>query len=597
MIELKPNWIAIESKLRRTRQRYLAPFTALLLVTAVFVQPGCFLTNRGQDFYGQIRVPHSQSFRWSNGGLPRTFDPAFAAAPPDTDLVRAIFEGLTDYDPRTLAPVPGVATRWEPSDDGTVWTFYLRPDARWSNGEPVTAADFVRSWQRTARIGELAPHNNLLNNIVGVAARVPPATNRTSLTNRRTAPKTSNERDFGVKALSEHVLQVRLERPDMSFPSLVAHPVFRPVKLADEEPTTQRLEAEELLSNGAFSLAGTEGAQLLLERAQHYWDRNAVMLERVEFMDASNAEEALAAYREGEVDAVTNANFEPLAIKLLSPYKDFRREIYGALNYYSFNVAKEPFNDIRVREALSLAIDRERISQDNLAGATEPAKKFLPDAMTSHTEPVVPKSELLDQDIGRARDLLAQVGFPDGEGFPTVRLLINRNEQQRLVARSIAAMWRNNLNIETEIIIKNWDEYQGAVRSGDYDLVRRGVVMQTTDELTNIRIMFRHEDLVASSAVTQAPTGGDRVGVRHAGLPFIESEAQALSELRALPIYFATSSSLVKPYVQGFDTNVLDAPSLKHVRIQTNWKPLGTGPTSGTTRVKPVGSLMTFAHR
>lgn len=597
MIKLKPNWITIKRKFRRTRLRYQAPFIALLLVTAVFVQPGCFFSNRGQDFYGQISVPHSQSFRWSNGGLPRTFDPAYAAAPPDTDLVRAIFEGLTDYDPRTLAPVPGVATRWEPSDDGTVWTFYLRPDARWSNGELVTANDFVRSWQRTARIGELAPHNNLLSNIVGVAARVSPPTNRTSPTNRRTATRSSKERDFGVKALNERVLQVRLQRPDMSFPSLVAHPVFRPVKLADEEPITQRLEAEELLSNGAFSLAGTEDAQLLLERAQHYWDRNAVMLERVKFMNVSNAEEALAAYREGQVDAVTNANFEPLAIKLLSPYKDFRRETYGALNYYSFNVANEPFNDIRVREALSLAIDRERISQDNLAGATEPAKKFLPEGMTTHREPVVPKSELLDQDIERARDLLAQAGFPDGEGFPTVRLLINRNEQQRLVARSIAAMWRHNLKIETEIIIKNWDEYEVAVRAGDYDLVRRGVVMQTTDELTNIRMMFRHEELVVSSAVTQTATGGDRVGERNAGLPFIESEAQALSELRALPIYFATSSSLVKPYIQGFDTNVLDAPSLKHVRIQTNWKPLGAGRSSAGTRFKPVESLAPLAHQ
>ena len=128
---------------------------------------GCFVDESYQPYYGRVVVRSSQDFRWIDGGLPQTFDPAFAAAPPDTDLVRAIFEGLTDYDPQTLAPVPAVATRWESSDEGRTWTFHLREDARWSNGESVTAKDFVDSWQRTMKIGDLAPHTNLLNNIQG----------------------------------------------------------------------------------------------------------------------------------------------------------------------------------------------------------------------------------------------------------------------------------------------------------------------------------------------------------------------------------------------------------------------------------------------
>ena len=104
--------------------------------------------------------------------MPRTFDPAFAAAPPDTDAVRALFEGLTDYDPQTLAPIPAVATRWESSHEGRVWTFYLRDNARWSNGDKVTAGDFVRSWQRTLKIGPLAPHTELLTNIEGATPTI-----------------------------------------------------------------------------------------------------------------------------------------------------------------------------------------------------------------------------------------------------------------------------------------------------------------------------------------------------------------------------------------------------------------------------------------
>ena len=161
-----------------------------------------------------------------------------------------------------------------------------------------------------------------------------------------------------------------------------------------------------------------------------------------------NSEAALTAYRSGDVDAVTNSAFEPLALKLLAPYKDFRRETYGALTYYSFNLSHEPFDDVRVREALAIAIDRDRLSQDELGGATEPAKKFLPEAMSA-SKVVVAKAELLEKDIERARKLLAEAGFPGGEGFPTVKLLINRNEQQRVVAQSIASMWRSVLHIET----------------------------------------------------------------------------------------------------------------------------------------------------
>ncbi len=123
-----------------------------------------------EPYYGRVLVPRAQEFRWSNGGLPRVFDPAFAAAPPDSDAVRALFEGLTEQDPRTLQPIPAVAARWETSPDARVWTFHLRPDARWSNGDPVTAHDFVRSWQRVLLLGDRAPHARLLENIAGTRA-------------------------------------------------------------------------------------------------------------------------------------------------------------------------------------------------------------------------------------------------------------------------------------------------------------------------------------------------------------------------------------------------------------------------------------------
>ena len=549
---------------RRRRRLRWTQLYALGLV-ACLVHTGCF-NEEPSTYYGTIVRPRLQEFRWSDGGLPQTFDPAFAAAPPDTDAVRALFEGLTDYDPQTLAPIPGVATRWESSNEGRVWTFYLREDARWSNGEKVTATDFVRSWQRTLKIGPLAPHTELLANIEGALATKAPATEQTEA-----APH------FGARAINEHVLQVTLEHADNGFPALVAHPVFRPVKLQDAE-RTEPIKSHELISNGAFQLSAAESDRVRLERARNYWDESAIALDRVTFVNTPNPEDALSAYRAGEIDAVTNAAFEPLALKLLAPYKDFQRSTYGALTYYVFNVNREPFDDVRVREALALAIDRERISRVDLGGATEPAGTFLPEAMSGE-KPVVEKAELLDHDVNKARDLLAEAGYPNGENFPVLKLLINRNEQQRIVAQSIATMWRIALNIETEIVVKGWDEYEAAIKEGDYDVVRRGLVMQTPNETTNIAMLFRRDPSPTPSPAGTNGGAGTRLNGSVAAVPtpetrgatLIETEVEALQELKAMPIYFASSYSLVKPYVSGFDRNVLDAPLLKRTRLDTDW--------------------------
>jgi oligopeptide transport system substrate-binding protein len=597
------------------RCRVSSRMVSALLVSIALVSGGCFLDNEVEPYYGRASVPRGQEFRWSDGGLPQVFDPALAAAPPDTDAVRAMFEGLTEYDPKTLAPLPGVAARWESSADGKEWTFHLRQDARWSNNERVTAHDFVRSWQRTVQLGERAPHARLLENIVGVelpqeklavplaeqATAQQPIASGSSETRREEnrqagANKGENEKPqppsppFGVEALSDYVLRVRLQQPDPSFPSLVAHPVFRPIHTTqaaslDNPPSTK------VVSNGAFQLTEISREGVVLERAKHYWDTQTVALERVQFVATGNAEAALAAYRAGEVDAVTNANFEPLALKLLAPYKDFRRATYGALTYYSFNTNHAPFGDVRIREALTIAVDRDRISEDELGGATEPAKKFLPVQTASAANAHAEQTPAIEHDVSRAQSLLSSAGYPGGKGFPRVRLLINRNEQQRIVAQRVASMWRTSLGIETEVVMKSWDEYEAAVHAGDYDVVRRSVVMQTMDEATNLRAIFNLQDeLIADypensqanveqspspSAEQPARVEADAEKNRTAAPvnPPPASEAQALKELSAMPIYFASSYALVKPYVTGFESNLLDAPSLKTVRINNGWQP------------------------
>lgn len=612
-----------------------------LLLSLSLLSGGCFESEKGEQFYGRVVAPRAQEFRWSDGGLPRVFDPARAAAPPDTDVVRALFEGLTDYDPATLKPVAAVASRWESSDGAREWTFHLRRDAFWSNGDQVTARDFVRSWQRTLRLGEGAPHAKLLSNIEGARALMspPPAEE----TNAREAPSPSASPEaagaatagegvkaeskdsnlaFGAKALDAHTLRVTLLRPDRSFPALVAHPVFRPYHELSPASDLAALRVEQqnrgggdaalgIVTNGAFNLSELHGESVVLERSANYWDSSSVKLERVFFVAKRDAEDALAAYRAGEIDAVTNASFESLALKLLTPYKDFRRETFGALTYYQFNTSRPPFDDARVREALAISLDLERLSADTLGGATEPARRFLPFATAEDGqekpegagEDVAETAEKeaegeervepVRRNVERARRLLAEAGFPGGENFPRVRLVVNRNDQQRTVAQEVARTWRNLLGVETEIVVRNWEEYEALIRAGDYDVARKGVVMQSVDEESNMLAIFGEgpaapesstpgdaepptsSDAAADATPGQAQAAGQTQPASQPVAPLILTEAQALRELPAIPLYFASSYALVKPYVNGFETNLLDAPSLKNVSLDTGWKPPG----------------------
>jgi oligopeptide transport system substrate-binding protein len=590
-----------------------------------------------EPFYAETSPPPQQEFRWSNGKMPRSFDPALAAAPPETDIVRAVFEGLTDTDAKTLTELPGIAEKWTSSDDSKTWVFYLRSDAKWSNGEPLTAHDFVRSWRRLSEMGDKVPHRYLLLNIRGMgvkgaelpaepdqnaelvlnshtaqspwpaaqpddansAVNLPKIEKRPVDANRSSVPEASPARKpaplaahpdrFGVEAVGDLVLKVSLIRPDADFPSLVSNPIFRPVYGDGKDLEGDKLNAG-IVTSGAFRITdvGPEGVEL--ERSETYWNRPAVALERVRFVPAETAELALEAYRAGKVDAVTNADFEPLALKLLTPFEDFRRTTHSALNFYEFNLKKPPYDDRRVREALAISIDRERLTEGEMKGSTQPALGFMP----FNRNPAVK----LSQDNDKARSLLEKAGYPDGENFPVIRLVVNRNDTQQRIARSVARMWKQNLNVETEIIVSEPGELEDARKKGNFDIVRRGVVMPTADETANFLALFNGDPRAGAETVPDA--GGEQQAAPAessdgnasnsntvnavTGPPAMDTgsaakdtvimnEEHAIFELHAIPLYFPTSYSLVKPYVQGFEINSLDAPSLKDVVIDNNWQP------------------------
>ncbi|HEX8398741.1 MAG TPA: peptide ABC transporter substrate-binding protein [Pyrinomonadaceae bacterium] len=550
-------------------------------------------------FVGQNAPPPPKEFRWSNGDLPKTFDPAKAVASPETDFVRAMFDGLTDLDAKTLKPIPAIAAQWESSEDFRTWTFRLRQSARWTNGKPIVAKDFVRSWRRVAEMGDKTENFKLFQNIVGThfiqtpKSQIQSPKPETINNEQRT---TSNEQTwFGAEAAEEFVLRVWLIEPDKDFPALAAHPAFRPV--FDGEPEFENLEsAAKIVTSGAFRVISADKTGVSLESSKNYWNAQAVNLERVKIVPMKDADAALAAYRAGELDAVTNAKFEPLAVKLLASYQDFRRSAFNAVTFYEFNPKRAHLADRRVRQALSLAVDRERLTADELDGAFAPARSLLP-----HLE-----RDDFRFDAEQARRLLAEAGFKEGKDFPKIKLLISRNDVQRRVARAVAAQWKRHLGIETEIATSSFEELEQTFDAGDFDLIRRARVLPTTDETANLQLMFETESNINeqlhvspetapgetqpdSTERTDAPKIGGidmprlvpnekdsnvgfESGRREIERVKILNEEIAVKEFPAIPLFYPMTYALVKPYVKNFETNMLDAPQLKAVEIESNWQ-------------------------
>ena len=602
-----------------------AAFSAFLVSSCTQIQKPST-----EPFFAATDPPPKQEFRWSNGKTPKSFDPARAAAPPETDIVRAIFEGLTEIDSKSLDAVPAAAEKWAASDDKRVWTFQLRNDARWSNSKRVTADDFVISWKRLGTLGDKAGHRELIQNIVGLKAEKPeltpapidspifqhaPArgaeTGTTNLTAKpqephspqvnQTAPNPSHDeadrskqkevataKKFGVEAISDSVLQVTLELPDKDFPKLVANPIFRPIYGDGAEFETDPLDTD-VVTNGAFTVADADKDGVALDRSDTYWCKAAVKLEHVRFVPKDTAEAALDAYKKGEVDAVTNAEFEPLAVKLLSPYEDFRQTTHSALNFYEFNTRNAPFSDRRVREALATAIDRERLTDGELEGSAQPANVFLP-LGSDHAAKLM-------FDVEKARGLLEKAGYPNGEKFPQIRLVINRNDTQQRIARTVARMWKQNLNLDTLLIVKETSDIEAVKTSGEFDLIRRGVVLPTTDEMVSLASVFGTALKNAETAAKETKSGESPVrnqtepplnrkpekggpsdiepvesGVNSPAPVTLLTEEDAIYELNAIPLFFPMSYSLVKPYVRGFEINGFDAISLRDVSVDSNWQ-------------------------
>ncbi len=409
---------------------------------------------------------------FGNGSEPQDIDPQIVTGVPENKVINAFFEGLVSYGPQDQDTVGGVAERWDISADALTYTFHLRADARWSNGDPVTAHDFVRSYQRILSPALAAEYAYKFNAVVGAEEF-----RRGDLT------------DFsqvGFKAIDNRTLEVRLKHRVPYLIEAMKHYAWFPVHLPTIEKHgggTRRGTAwtrqENFVGNGPFVLKSWKPNQVIVaERSPTYWDRDNVKLDAIHFFPTENLETEERMFRTGQL----HKTYELPAAKIDVYQRDFpesyRSDTYYGSYYFRFNVTRKPLDDVRVRRALSIAIDRESLARNVVRGGMQPAYGMAPP-----TAKFTARAKL-GGDVAEARRLLAEAGYPEGRGFPRIELLYNTQDNHRRVCEALQEMWRQNLGIEVGLVNQEWKVYLRSMDVLDYDMARGGWIGDYNDPHT-----------------------------------------------------------------------------------------------------------------
>ncbi len=422
----------------------------------------------------------SRTLLLGNLSEPNDLDPQIADSQQTFNIIMALMEGLAQYHPETCEAVPATAERWEISADQRTWTFHLRRDARWSNGDPVTAKDFAWAYRRMLNPALGAEYASMLFVLRNAEAYY-----------------NGKEKDFaavGVEARDDHTLVLTLAQPVAYLDKLVCHAAWYPL----HPNTVTRFGGEttrgsawtkpgNYVGNGPFLLDEWVPNKLIrVRRSPTYWDHATVWLNDVVFypIDSTDAEERM--FRAGQLHVTSSIPIEKIAVykndPALAPL--LRQETNLATYVYRFNTTRPPFNDVRVRQALAFAIDRQRIVERVAKGGQTPAQSLTPPNTAGFTA-----QSRVPHDPERARQLLAEAGFPGGRGFPAFEILFNTNEGHRQIAEAIQQMWRTELGVDARLFNQEAKVYSDTMRRLDYAVARFAWVGDYLDPSTFIDIM------------------------------------------------------------------------------------------------------------
>lgn len=528
----------------------------LLAVFTCLAFSGC--TRRTTPAEDGVRT---QTLLLGNGAEPQSLDPHLVTAYTDQNILLALFEGLCALDERSSQPIPAAAESWQVSADGLTYTFHLRPGLKWSNGEPLIASDFVHAWRRALSPALASEYAYLLHPLKNAAAL-----NAGTLTDFT---------QLGAAAPDDRTLRLTLERPTPYLPALTANPVWFPLNpralaagggLDDRANRWTRLS---LVGNGPFTLQEWKAnAHVKVTRNPHYWDAAAVRLNGIFFYPTESPDTEERNFRAGQVH-LTHA----LPPTKIATYREqspaaLRIDPFLQVIFLRFNTTRPPFEQAAVRQAFALAIDRDAITRSVLRGANPPAPHFTPPNLAGYTS-----RTKLAPEFAQARTLLAQAGYPDGRGLPTITLQVRNDAQQPGMAEVLQALWSRELGVKLEIRTleqKTWVQNQQAL---DYMISGAGWIGDFADPVTFLDLFVStggnnwtgwkdpaYDNLISRAATTIDPA--TRLE------SFQQAEARLLTEAPATPIFFGANAYLIHPAVRGWEPALLGFHQYKKVFLK-----------------------------
>ncbi len=494
---------------------------------------------------------NADTFRMSVRADPPTLDWTLATDSISFNILTNLMEGLTQYT-ADLEPIPAVAKEWKFSEDGRVITYTLRDDVFWSDGQPVTAQDFEYSWKRLLNPKTAAQYAYFLFDIENAA--------------EYNAGTVTDPSKVGVRALSPTVLEVKLKKPVVYFPSITTFMVTYPQR---EDIVTRYgdrwTEPQHIVTNGPYQLAEWQHEYKLVLKAHERHFEGPPPVPQVEVFVVEEPTTALTLYETGELDMV---QLPPVAIPHYKEHPEYRKRPQLRGYYYGMNVQKPPFDDVRVRRAFAHAIDRSQIPVI-LKGGEIPTASWIPKGMFGY-----------NPDIGahfdpeKARRLLAEAGYPGGKGFPRSVAVFNSENRNRLIAEFVKDQWRKHLNVNIEFENQEWKVFLSRLNTDPPQIFRLGwgADFPDPDNFMNLFLStsgnnrLRWANPRYDALVAQGPTVRDPEKRKA-----IYDEAQVLlteTDAAMIPLFIQVQNLLMKSRVQGFEMNSMELLYLKRLRLQ-----------------------------
>jgi oligopeptide transport system substrate-binding protein len=504
--------------------------------------------------------PAGEIWRRGASGDPGSLDPHKAETVLESNILAELFEGLVTLDAQGRI-IPGVASSWSANGDHTVYRFVLRPDARWSNGDRVVAQDFVFAYRRLMNPATVAQYANILYTLKN-AEKV----------NHGELPLDA----LGVRAISDSVLELTLEHPVPYLLEQLTHLTALPLNPRNvEEYGDGFTKPGRLVSNGPFMLKQFfPNDRLVLVKNPYYHDAAQVKLRQEIFIPLEDRAAALRRFMAGEIDSYDDVPVDQIAFIRKHLGDEFKEAPYLGSYYYSFDVRHPPFDDVRVRQALSMVIDREFLAKKIWGGTMEPAYSFVPPGILSYGAPTTVTWKNMDifarEDA--AKRLLQDAGYGPGGKTLDVEIRFNSSENHKATAVAVADMWKT-LGITTHLYESDATSFFAYIRSGaPYDVARSGWFADFADAQNYLFLAesdnpglnsahFSNADFDALMRKAAQSDGAPRIAILH------QAEALLLEQEPYAPLLFTLSHNLVSKRLSGWQPNVLDHHPGRYISI------------------------------